>query len=121
MSENWENTGSRILFFGYGLNQFSPREKVATREAFLGVGGGGGGSTKSTKRGTYVAIPFAILHRSFNLFLSCLSPFHLSYVAVSSSYRFSEFCFKQGLAKHNTFSSSVNAIIFVLSVQSFGH
>lgn len=114
MSENWENTGSRILFFGYGLNQFSPKEKVATGEAFLGVWGGGGG----TKRGTYVAMPFAIRRRSFNLSFTCLSPFHLSYVAVSSPYRFSEFCFKQGLARHNIFSLSVSAIIIICIVSS---
>ena len=97
----------------------SPKEKVATREAFLGVWGGGGKG--GTKRGTYVAIPFAIRRCSFNQSLSCLSPFHLSYVAVSSPYHFSEFCFKQGFARHNIFSSSVNAIIFILSVQSFSH
>lgn len=103
-----------LIFWLWVKSIFTEGKSSNWRGLFRGLGRGGGG----TKRGTYVAMPFAIRRRSFNLSFTCLSPFHLSYVAVSSPYRFSEFCFKQGLARHNIFSSSVSAIIIICIVSS---
>lgn len=73
MSENWENTGSQILFFGYGLTQFSPKEKVATREAFLGVWGREGGGVPRVPRGVHMSLfhlQFAVAVSTY-VYLAC--------------------------------------------------